>query len=220
MSLGGRNDPTQTPYTHPNLNYNGWAMKLVSYTGNKEVFRSPFMPRRANWFTGPCSTSNGMEITSTYGYNWFLGSDDSYLDPSPGVYFNQTPDGTRFNQPITSTAVDEPARTLMLQMAQTNSPFGNDFGCAYNTLEAPDWDNKVRFKAQHRQGSNISYTDGHVKFMIAQEADSAGTGYPACGGGPSHTIYIWPARKVWTYPYYPSSTGGLPVNPVIESCAQ
>jgi prepilin-type N-terminal cleavage/methylation domain-containing protein/prepilin-type processing-associated H-X9-DG protein len=224
VPIGSWNDPTITPFTNPagpqpGVPWNGWALKLMIYTKNGQIFRSPFMPNVANWWTGPCSTSNGMPITSTYSMNWFLGADDSYIG-GPGEYYNQTPDGTGFHTPLSMGAVDEPAQTTAFWMSQTTSPYGNEFGCDYNMIESPDWDNKIRFRAIYRSGSNLSFADGHAKFMVAKEADSAGTGYPKCGGRPSHTIYIWKSRGIWAYPYYPSGTGGFAEEPVPEQCAQ
>lgn len=225
VPVGSWNDPGITPYTNPTepvpgRSWNGWALKLSQYAKNKQVFRSPFMPTKATWWVGACATSNGMDITSTYSYNWYLGADDSYIDTTPGVYYNQTPSGTKFDHPLSSTSVESPSNTLAFMMSQTTSPYGNEFGCDYNTLESPDWDNKIRFRAIYRDGGNIAFADGHAKALVAQQADSASPKYPNCQGGPSHTIYIWASRNIWTYPFYPGSTGGLTTEPVAEACAQ
>jgi prepilin-type N-terminal cleavage/methylation domain-containing protein/prepilin-type processing-associated H-X9-DG protein len=225
VPIGSWNDPSITPYTNPDgplpgVPWNGWGIKLLQYAKNKDIFRSPFMPRTATWWTGPCSTSNGMPITSTYAYNWFLGADNSWIDSSPGSYFNYVPSGRTFQTPLATTMVDAPANTVAFMMSQSTSPYGNDFGCDYNMLEAGDWDNKVRFRALYRDGGNIAFADGHAKSLIAKEADSAGTRYPACLGAPSHTIYIWKSRNIWAYPFFPSDNRGLPEEPVKEACAQ
>lgn len=223
VQVGSWNDPSITPFTNPegpqpNTPWNGWGIKLLTYSKNKEIFHSPFMPNTANWWTGACSSSNGMPITSTYAYNWYLGSDQSYGE-YPGEYYRVTPDGTRFDSPLSHNQVVQPSNTLAFQMSQTTSPYGNNFGCNYNMLESPDWTNQIQFRALHNDGGNIAYTDGHAKFLVAGVADSAGTKYPACHGSPSHTIYIWNSKSLWTYPFYPSSDGGLPTEPVINACA-
>ena len=224
VQVGSWNDPTITPFTNPNgpmpgTPWNGWGMKLNTYMKSQPVFHSPFMPDKANWWTGPCATSNGMTITSTYGYNWYLGSDSSYSE-YPGEFYHQTPDGTRFDSPLNYSSVVQPANVLAFQMSQTTSAYGNDFGCDYNMLESPDWNDQIQFRAVHNNGGNIAYADGHAKFIVAGVADSAGTGYPKCSGQPSHSIYIWDSKGLWTYPFYPSANGGLPTEPVTLACAQ
>jgi prepilin-type N-terminal cleavage/methylation domain-containing protein/prepilin-type processing-associated H-X9-DG protein len=224
VPIGSWNDPAVTPFTSPSgpapgVAWNGWALKLTSYSKNRDIFRSPFMPQTANWWTGPCAASNGMRITSTYSMNWFLGADGSYIG-GPGEYYNQTPSGIRFDSPLSQAQVDSPAQTMAFQLSQTTSPYGNDFGCVYNFIETPDWDNKILFRAVHRDGGNLAFADGHAKFLVAKQADSAGTGYPACAGAPSHTIYIWKSRGLWAYPFYPGDTGGFPEDPVAEACAK
>jgi prepilin-type N-terminal cleavage/methylation domain-containing protein/prepilin-type processing-associated H-X9-DG protein len=224
VPVGSWNDPTITPLTHPNgpapgVAWNGWALKLAAYTRNREMFRSPFMPAVATWWTGPCAAVNGMRITSTYAYNWFLGADDSYVGGT-GEFYNRTPSGTALGAPLHTSDVEAPAQTMALQLSQTTSPYGNDFACIYNFIETPDWDNKIRFRAVYNGGGNLAFSDGHARFLPAKEADSTGTGYPACGGAPSHTIYIWRSRGLWAWPRYPSDDGGFPLEPVREACAQ
>ncbi|RYG37110.1 prepilin-type N-terminal cleavage/methylation domain-containing protein [bacterium] len=220
VPVGSWNDPSITPFTNPDgplpgVPWNGWPLKLTQYTKNRDMFRSPFMPETATWWTGACASSNGMRITSTYGYNWNLGADDA----SVGAPYAMTPDGTAVATPATSSGVAAPANTLAFQLSQTQSPFGNEFGCPYNFIENGDWENHIRFNAVHNDGGNISFTDGHAKFLKAKEADSRGRSYPACGGGPSHDVTIWASRNIWAWPGYPDSTGGFPTEPVPLDCA-
>ena len=208
VPVGSFNDPTVTPFNSPTFGgWNGWAFKLAQYAKNKDIFVSPFMPKVANWWTGPCATSNGMKITSTYSYNWFLGADQSYPE-YPGEYYTTTPNGSKFLSPLSSTSITAPSSTLLFQLSQTTSSYGNDFGCTYNTLESPDWDNKIRFRAVHRSGGNLSFTDGHAKFYLAKEADSA-----LDNGAPKYTIYIWKSRNIWAYPFMPETNGGFQEEP-------
>jgi prepilin-type N-terminal cleavage/methylation domain-containing protein/prepilin-type processing-associated H-X9-DG protein len=224
VTIGSWNDPTVTPYTSPSgpapgVPWNGWALKLTAYTHNRQLFRSPFMPDVANWWTGPCATSNGMHITSTYAMNWFLGADDSYIG-GPGEFYNRTPSGVEFHAPLILGEVDYPAQTMAFQLSQTTSPYGNDFACVYNFIESPDWENKIRFRAIFNDGGNLAFADGHAKFLPAKQADSTGAGYPKCAGMPSHTIYIWKSRGIWAYPFFPANNGGFSEEPVPEACAQ
>jgi hypothetical protein len=41
----------------PGVPWSGWALKLTGYTKNRGIFRSPFMPQTANWWTGPSAAS-------------------------------------------------------------------------------------------------------------------------------------------------------------------
>ena len=224
VPIGSWNDPTVTPLGHPDgpaagVRWNGWALKLSAYAASREIFRSPFMPPVATWWTGPCAAVNGMRITSTYAMNWFLGADDSYVG-GPGEYYNAAPSGFGFHSPLSTAQVDVPAQTMAFQLSQTTTPYGSDFGCVYNFLESPDWENKIRFRAVHKNGGSLAFADGHAKFLVALEADSAGGGVAGCNGMPSHRIYIWRSRGIWAYPMYPSDSGGFPVEPEREACAQ
>ena len=122
--------------------------------------------------------------------------------------------------PVAAAAVSRSASTVMFTLNQAMSPFGNDFGCDWNTLESSDFDNKLRWHAVFRKGGNLSFADGHAKFMVAREADAAGGDYPQCGGGPGYVIYNWSARNIWMYPAMPESGGGYPDGPIALECAQ
>ena len=106
VPVGSWNDPTVTPYNHPDtpgpgLQWNGWGMRLLAYTHSKDIFHSPWMPDKATWWTGDCATSNGEKITNTYQYNWFLGRDGSYpFDfPAGGGATRRTITPTRPTEP-------------------------------------------------------------------------------------------------------------------------
>lgn len=221
VPIGGWNDPAITVYNHPDgpepgVPWNGWALKLSRYAKSKDVFLTPFMPRQAGYFTGDCAASNAMPITSHFAMNWFLGRDGSYsYDPT---YVN-TPNGTPLNAPISQTGINQPANTVAFMLSQTTSPYGNSFACVYVTLETPDFNNQLMFRAVYRGGGNLAFADGHAKSMIAKEADSAGTGYPNCGGSPSHTIFNWSARGAWMYPGMPGDDGGYGDGPTPNPCA-
>lgn len=215
VPIGSWDDPSVTPFTNPNgplpgVPWHGWPLRLTVYTKNREIFRSPFMPRVATWWKGACATSNGMAVTSTYSYNWNLGADsDAY-----GAPYSPTPDGTARNVPLATTQVDAPANTMAFQLSQTDSRYGDEFGCDYNSVETGDWDDRLRWHAVHNGGGNLAFADGHAKFYVAKEADSA-----ACHGAPDHDVFIWASRGIWAWPGYPSSTGGFPTEPVALGCS-
>ncbi len=223
VPVGFWNDPSITPYTNPerpapDVGWRGWGLRLLPCVKSREVFHSPWMPDKATWWTGSCATSNGIRLTNTYQYNWFLGRDGSFpFDFGDGLYM-RTPNGQPLDVPLSMSQISSPAGLVMYTLNQAQSPFGNDFGCDWNTLESSDFDNKLRWHAVFRKGGNLAFGDGHAKFMIAKEADSAGGDYPACGGGPSHTIYNWSARGIWAYPGMPEDNGGYPDNPVPQDC--
>jgi prepilin-type N-terminal cleavage/methylation domain-containing protein/prepilin-type processing-associated H-X9-DG protein len=224
VPVGSWNDPSVTPHTNPQspgqgLVWQGWGLRLLPYTKSREIFHSPWMPDRATWWTGACATSNGMKLTNTYQYNWFLGADGSYPYDFPPDYYTRTPNGRPLSVPMSLGEISQPANTVAFMLNQATSPFGNEFGCAWNTLESSDFDNKLRWRAVFRDGGNLAFADGHVKFYIAKEGDAAGASYPACGGGPSHTVYNWSKRGIWAYPYMPNDHGGYGDGPIPLPCA-
>ncbi|MGV3617374.1 MAG: prepilin-type N-terminal cleavage/methylation domain-containing protein [Fimbriimonas sp.] len=221
VPIGSWNDPSVTVFTHPSgpapgVPWNGWPLKLAQYTKNREIFLSPFMPRQAGYFKGACAASNPMPITSHFAMNWFLGRDGSYpFDPG----YVTTPNGQSLDAPISQTEIEGNANTVAFMLSQTTSPYGHEFACTYVTLETPDFNNQLIFRAVHRGGGNLAFADGHAKSILAKESDSAGTGYPGCGGGPSHTIFNWSTRNVWMYPGMPSNDGGYGDGPTPLPCA-
>lgn len=224
VPVGSWNDPTITPYTHPagpapGVPWMGWGLRLLPYAGSRGIFHSPWMPDVADWWTGPCSTSRGETLSNTYQYNWFLGRDGSYPFDFDSDTYTHTPGGVPLTAPIGLAEVREPSSTVAFSLNQATSPFGNDFGCDWNTLESSDFDNKLRWRAIYHGGGNLAFADGHAKFVVAKEADAAGSDYPACGGGPSHTVYNWSARHLWAYPGMPDDNGGYGDGPVALPCA-
>ena len=216
VPIGSWDDPTITPFTNPlgpapGQPWNGWPLKLLNYTTSRAIFRSPFMPQVANWWTGPCATSNGMQITSTFAMNWNLGSDTDAEGPPWSI----TPDGTVKNTPLSSSEISQPANVMAYQLSQTGSSYGNSFGCDYNFIESGDWDNRLRWHAVYNGGGNLAFADGHAKFFVAKQADSA-----SCNGAPSYDVFIWASRNMWAWPGYPQSTGGFPTEPVSLGCQQ
>ncbi len=231
VPVGSWNDPSVTPVTNPagpvpGMPWNGWGLRLQPYSKNKQIFHSPWFPEKATWWTGPCATSNPEPMTNTYQYNWFLGRDGSFPydypagGGAPEDDYTHTPSGTQLTSPLSVGGVSSVSSTVMFSLNQAQSPFGNDFGCSYNTLETSDFDNKLRWHAIFRGGGNLSFADGHAKFYIAKEADAAGAAYPACGGGPSHVVYNWSARSIWMYPGMPEDGGGYPDGPIPLDCAK
>lgn len=229
--VGSWNDPTITPYTNPiapapGIPWQGWGLRLLPYVKNQAVFHSPWIADISTWWTGPCATSNGMPITNTYQYNWLIGRDGSYpfdfpaYGGAPADDYANTPNGAPLTTPALVAEVNEPAQVVMFTLNQEQSPFGNDFGCDWGTLQSSDFDNKLRWHAVFRGGGNLTFADGHTKFYVAEEADSAGANYPACMGGPSHVIYNWTARGIWVYPGMPNDSGGYPDGPIPLDCAK
>jgi prepilin-type N-terminal cleavage/methylation domain-containing protein/prepilin-type processing-associated H-X9-DG protein len=224
VPVGSWNDPTVTPFTNPiqpapGVPWMGWGLRLLPYAGSASIFHSPWMPDHADWFTGPCATSNGMALTDTYQYNWYLGCDGSYPYDFPPDYYTHTPNGKPLNQPAQLSEISEPSGTVAFSLNQATSPYGDSFGCDWNTLQSSDFDNKLRWRALFHGGGNLAFADGHARFYVAQQADAAGTGYPACQGGPAFTIYNWSARGIWTYPGMPEDNGGYGDGPVALPCA-
>ena len=231
VPVGSWNDPTVTSYNHPSapaegVQWDGWGLRIVPYVKSAGIFHSPWTPDVANWWTGPCSSSNGEKITNSYQYNWFLGRDGSYPfdfpagGGAPDDDYTHTPSGLPLTSPLPLAGVTQTSSTVMYTLNQANSPYGSDFGCDWNTLESSDFDNKLRWHAVFRKGGNLAFVDGHAKFLIAREADSAGADYAACGGGPSHVVYNWSARNIWAYPAMPDDSGGYPDGPIAMDCAK
>jgi prepilin-type N-terminal cleavage/methylation domain-containing protein/prepilin-type processing-associated H-X9-DG protein len=228
VPVGGWNDPTVTPNTSPTLRgdgqpWHGWGLTLSQYTKDDGVFHSPWLPEVGNYFTGACATSNGMKFTNNYTMNWFLGRDDSCGNagndecdaPPSSENYLQTPSGESLKTPIKLSQIDEPASTMAFMLNQATSSYGNSFGCDYNTLQASDYVNVLRWRAVFREGGNIGFADGHVKFCIAKEADSA-----LCDGAPQYNIFTWSQRGIWAWPGMPDDNGGFPDGPQNMGCSQ
>ena len=179
---------------------------------------SPWMPMQANYFTDACATSNGMALTNTYTMNWFLGRDDSCPtcdSNDPTDPYSHTPDGSPLLTPIALAQVEQPSSTMAFMLNQATSAYGNGFGCDYNTLEASDFINMLRWRAGLSRRRNIAFVDGHVKFIVAKEADSA-----LCNGAPQYKIYNWTARGIWGLSGDALRDRGYPDGPIDLGCAQ
>lgn len=190
----GNQTPFNTPTPPGNNQWQGWGLKLVQYTKNKEIFRSPMLDRRGG-FTGGCASSSGMEMTNTYSMNYLLNGDNTYVGYGP-------------TSPLNRTSVSSPAQTVEFLLSNSLPPYGRTWGCIYVTLEASDFINKIRFRAIHRDGGNLAFSDGHSKFYVAGPADAANNGaskLPGSGSGPRCTIYTWKNRGIWTVPTMPET---------------
>jgi hypothetical protein len=188
----------------PNGNqWMGWGLRLLTYTKNRDIFRSPLLDRRGA-FAGGCASSNGMELTNSYSLNYLLSGDGTYPGYGPTT-------------PLSYTSVEESANTVQFLLSNSLPPYGRTWGCIYTTLEASDFINKIRFRAIHRDGGNLTFTDSHAKFFTADVADAANngpSGKPGSGTGPRCTIYTWRNRNMWTIPTFPGSrtVAGLTFN--------
>ncbi|MCU0315099.1 MAG: prepilin-type N-terminal cleavage/methylation domain-containing protein [Fimbriimonadaceae bacterium] len=198
----GASDPwnsgNQTPFTTPvppaGNQWNGWGLKLSTYAKNKDIFRSPMLDRRGA-FSGGCASSAGMEMTNTYSYNYLLSGDNSYGSYGP-------------LSPLSRTSVSSPSQTVEFLLSNSLPPYGRTWGCIYTTLEASDFINKIRFRAIHRDGGNLGFTDSSAKFFTAGPADAANngpSGRPGSGTGPRCTIYTWRSRGIWMVPTMPET---------------
>ncbi len=215
------NNGSQTPYNTPvppaHYSWQGWGLRLSTYSKNKEIFRSPMLERTGS-HTGACASSSGMQMTNTYAINYLLTGDNTY---GTGNSYGPL-------SPLSRTAVNQPANTVELFLSASIPPYGTSWGCIYETLEASDFLNKIRFRAKVREGGNIAYSDSHAKFLKAPAADAANNGAskkPGSGNGPRCTIYTWTSRNIWTVPTMPdsnvfdgwtwtnSAVGGFAANP-------
>jgi prepilin-type N-terminal cleavage/methylation domain-containing protein/prepilin-type processing-associated H-X9-DG protein len=222
MPVGNQDGYGTTPHLRPQgpadgVAWHGWSMRMLPYTKNREMFRSPLLDRVGS-FSGWCASSSGMQMTNSYSYNYFIGRDGSYGSAGDGDY-GSTPRGERLSTPLSQTGIEDVAKTIVFLNSNSLPPYGKTWGCQYVTIEAPDFINKIRFRAIHRDGGNLAFGDGHAKFYPAKEADAAGTGFPACNGQPSHTIYNWSARGMWMYPGMPGNDGGYGDGPKRNGCA-
>jgi prepilin-type N-terminal cleavage/methylation domain-containing protein/prepilin-type processing-associated H-X9-DG protein len=191
----GNQTPMTTPVPPAPNEWRGWGLQLSRYAKNKDIFRSPMLDRKGT-FSGACASSSGMEMTNTYSMNYLLSGDGSY--------------GTSYGPPtpVSRTAMAGPAGTVEFLLSNSLPPYGRTWGCIYTTLEASDFINKIRFRANHNEGGNLAFTDGHSKFFRAPEADAANngpSGKPGSGTGPRCTIYTWKSRGIWTLPTMPDS---------------
>lgn len=178
--------------------FNGWSLVMQPYTKNRGMFLCPSMPKMFSG-SGACAAFNGQPITNNYAYNYFLGADASY----PYGDYYRSPDGTdTWITPIQMSAISQPANTIAFMHSGSVPPYGATWGCTYVTIETPDFYNKIRPRVIHKNGDNLSFTDGHSKWFELKRVDSAGD-RPA--------VYIWVSKGIWTYPFYPERTGGYVV---------
>ncbi len=57
--------------------------------------------------------------------------------------------------PITLGQIEEPSSTMAFMLNQATSAYGDGFGCDFNTLEASDYINMLRWRAIYNDGGNI-----------------------------------------------------------------
>jgi prepilin-type N-terminal cleavage/methylation domain-containing protein/prepilin-type processing-associated H-X9-DG protein len=177
---------------------NGWALNLLPYTKNRDMFLCPSMDRTFAG-GGECSTFSGQKITNHYAYNYWLGGDDSYpfgdyLTPPNGSY--------KFSTPLTQAALSQPASVITNFHSGSIPPYGTTWGCVYVTIEMSDFYNKIRPRVKHKDGDNFAFADGHAKWFQVKQQDSAGA---------QQAVQIWASRNMWMYPFYPDNNGGYTV---------
>jgi prepilin-type N-terminal cleavage/methylation domain-containing protein/prepilin-type processing-associated H-X9-DG protein len=190
----GSQTPTNTPVPPGGNQWQGWGLKLSRYAKSREIFRSPMLDKKGA-FTGTCASSAGMEMTNSYSINYLLSGDNTYGSYGPPA-------------PLSETAVEQTASTVLFLLSNSLPPYGKDWGCIYTTLESSDFINKIRFRAIYNEGGNIAFADSHAKFFKAAPADAANNGAskkPGSGTGPRCTIYTWKDRNIWMVPTMPSS---------------
>ncbi|MGC8783109.1 MAG: type II secretion system protein [Armatimonadota bacterium] len=219
VPTGSEWDPRCTPQISPlrcdGTPHRGWGLLLMPYVKNAEMFRSPMLDRVGN-FVDECAPASGTQMTNTYSMNYLLSRDGTY----PFGDYARTPSGFELTTPARLAEIAQPANTVAILLSNSVPPRGASWGCNYVTLEGSDFINKIRYRALYKDGSNIAFADGHAKFFVSKELDSAGKGYPRCNNAPSHTCYIWPERGIWMVPNYPNDTLGYPVGLIRNSCAQ
>jgi prepilin-type N-terminal cleavage/methylation domain-containing protein len=181
--------------------FDGWSLLLLPYIRSASLFRCPSMPTTFQG-SGPCAKFNGQAITNSYAYNWFLGADGTYGVRGDQDY-GSSPDGHIWNRPVSLAEVSRPANTVAILHSPSVPPYGLTWGCTYMSIETPDFVNKVRMRVTHRDGDNLVFVDGHARWYSLKDADTAGA---------LRRTYIRAQTGIWTYPYYPESTGGYPVN--------
>jgi prepilin-type N-terminal cleavage/methylation domain-containing protein/prepilin-type processing-associated H-X9-DG protein len=178
--------------------FNGWSLSLQPYTRNRQMFLCPSMSRTFQG-GGACAPFNGQPVTNHYSYNYFLGRDGSYA----GGTYGRSPDGSEtYFTPIADAAIVQPASTIAYLHSNSIPPYGFTWGCTYVTIETPDFINKIRMRVMHKDGDNLCFADGHVKWFQVKEQDS---------GGQNRLITIWASRGFWMYPGYPDRTAGFDV---------
>ena len=176
----------------------GWSLNLLPYIKSRDLFQCPSMDKT---FTGDgdCKAFNGQRMTNHYAYNFWLGADDSYWG------YGSSADGSvNLSSPLSIAAISQPSNTVSHFHSGSVPPYGSSWGCVYVTIELPDFYNKIRPRLRHKDGDNFVFADGHAKWYQVKEADSAGSR--------SKDLFIWKAKQIWMYPFYPESNGGFSEN--------
>ena len=124
---------------------NGWALNLLPYTKNREIFQCPSMDKTFSG-SGDCAAFNGQRMTNHYAYNYFLGADDSY----PGYALGRT-------TPATLASLSQPANVISHFHAGSVPPYGKSWGCVYVTIEMSDFYDKIRPRLRHKDGDNFAF---------------------------------------------------------------
>jgi prepilin-type processing-associated H-X9-DG protein len=173
--------------------WNRWAQKLRPYAKSDQPFRSPSTGEAG--FSGPCSHADGMELTSTYTFNWLLGRDGSYSAEG----YARTPSGLILNRPITTDSVHRLGNTIAFTSSPYAVPSVSDKACLRTTLQASDFSNELFVPSTYQDGGNVSFADGHTHWYR-----SAGVGSDQKSG----PIYSWPSYGIWMQPTMPEDSLG------------
>ena len=191
--VGGENSNTLLDGKKSNGEpFNGWSLLLQPYTKNRQMFRCPSMPTVFSG-SGGCANFNGQQMTNSYSYNWFLGSDASYGSPGDGDY-GTSPDGSvNWTTPRSLAEINKPSNVIAFLHSNSVPPYGSTWGCTYVTIETPDFINKIRMRVVHKDGDNFTFADGHSKWFQIKDGDSATT---------LRQTYTRSSRGIWMIPQF------------------
>lgn len=158
-----RTAPAGTPDTAMDRAPFSYRTKLQPYLKNQQVFKCPSAPawpapRAGAWFTTDYGNNhNEINLVNASQRAWYLANSDF-----------------GFNENTTLASLDRAAEFIVIAEAARASGVPSRGGLypqpwAFDDSNLPDASQQARFKARHSGGGNITFADGHAKWLRPEQ---------------------------------------------------